>query len=77
MITPITLTNHVAKFESIPQILFELLHYKRWCVFFRTPDIHFAKVMKEIELMFDISFFSTNKLMNDTKLHENVICGPG
>ena len=39
MITPITLTNHVAKFESIPQILFELLHYKRWCVFFRTPDI--------------------------------------
>ena len=39
MITPITLTNHVAKFESIPQILFELLHYKRWCVFFRPPDI--------------------------------------
>ena len=42
MITPITLTNHVAKFESIPQILLELLHYKRWCVFFRTPDIYQA-----------------------------------
>ena len=44
---------------------------------FNFACIHVAKVMKEIELMFDISFFSTNKLMNDTKLHENVICGPG
>ena len=33
MITPSTLTNYVAKFESIPQILFELLHYKSWCAF--------------------------------------------